>query len=87
MNEYLLKVTNVYRVPTVDDALTLRDYLQTNITNGELISFSYTTKYVKAKGEIIDEYQVVKATIEFNPEKEPALYVKATYTDGFEGAF
>lgn len=87
MNEYLLKVTNVYRVPTVGDALSLREYLQNNITNGELVSFSYTTKYVKAKGEIIDEYQVVKATIEFNNEKEPDLYIKAEYKDGMEVAF
>jgi hypothetical protein len=82
MNEYLLKVTNVYRVPTVEDALALRESLQQTITNGELQAFSYTTKYVKAKGEIIDEYQVVKATIVFNEEKEPDLYIQATYTDG-----
>lgn len=87
MNEYLLKVTNVYRVPTVEDALALRDYLQDNITNGELVSFSYTTKYVKAKGEIIDEYQVVKATLSFNEEKDPDLYIKAVYTDGMEVSF
>lgn len=87
MNEYLLKVTNVYRVPTVEDALALRDYLQDTITNGELVSFSYTTKYVKAKGEIIDEYQVVKATINFTEEKDPDLHVKAVYTDGMEAQF
>lgn len=87
MNEYLLKVTNVYRVPTVEDALTLRDYLQDTITNGELVSFSYTTKYIKAKGEIIDEYQVVKATINFTEEKDPDLYVKAIYSDGMEVQF
>lgn len=87
MNEYLLKVTNVYRVPTVNDALDLRNHIQNTISNGELTSFSYTTKYIKAKGEIIEEYQVVKATIEFNNEKDPDLYVKAEYKDGMEVSF
>lgn len=87
MNEYLLKVTNVYRVPTVEEALALRDHIQNTVTNGELTSFSYTTKYVKAKGEIIDEYQVVKATIAFNEEKDPALYIRPEYKDGFSEAF
>ena len=81
-NEYLLKVTNVYRVPTVEDALALRDRLQ-ETECGELSSFSYTTKYIKAKGEILDEYQLVKATITFTPEKEPDLQVSVSYKEGF----
>jgi hypothetical protein len=36
-----------------------------------LTSFSYKTKYIKAKGEIIEEYQVVTATITIDNEKEP----------------
>lgn len=67
---YTLKTTNVYRVPTVEDALALRKYLEKTCT-GELTSFSYKTKYVKAKGEIVDEYQVVTATITIDNEKEP----------------
>lgn len=65
---YLVKVTNQYRVPSVQDALNLRQELQDG--PGELNSFSYTTKYIKASGEIVDEYQQVKATIIFNEEKE-----------------
>lgn len=76
---YLLKVTNTYRVPTVADALALREELS-QIDCGELMSFSYTTKYIKEKSEIVGEYQVCKATIEFTPEKEPELNVAATYT-------
>lgn len=75
---YLLKVTNTYRVPTVEAALALREELS-KTDCGELTSFSYTTKYVKAKGEIIDEYQVCKATIEFTPEKEPESVIRASY--------
>lgn len=67
---YTLKTTTTYRVPTVEDALRLRKYLEKNC-NGELTSFKYTTKYIKAKGEIIEEYQIVTATISIDNEKEP----------------
>ena len=67
---YNLKTTNVYRVPTVEDALALRKWLERNCI-GELTSFAYKTKYIKAKGEIIEEYQVVTATITIDNEKEP----------------
>lgn len=65
---HLIKVTNVYRVPTVQDALDLRKELEHGA--GELTNFAYATKYIKQKGEIIEEYQQVKATIIFNNEKE-----------------
>ena len=67
---YTLKTTTVYRVPTVEDALRLRKHLERSCV-GELTSFSYKTKYIKAKGEIIEEYQVVTATISIDDEKEP----------------
>jgi hypothetical protein len=67
---YTLKTTNVYRVPTVEDALALRKHLERTCV-GELTSFSYKTKYIKAKGEIIEEYQVVTATITIDNEKDP----------------
>lgn len=67
---YNLKSTNTYRVPTVEDALRLRKYLERNSV-GELTSFKYTTKYIKAKGEIVEEYQLVTATISIDNEKEP----------------
>lgn len=67
---YTLKTTTTYRVPTVEDALALRKHLERNC-EGELTSFKYTTKYIKAKGEIIEEYQVVTATISIDNEKDP----------------
>ena len=67
---YNLKTTNVYRVPTVEDALALRKWLEKNCI-GELTSFAYKTKYIKAKVEIIEEYQVVTATITIDDEKDP----------------
>lgn len=78
MAKYLLKTTNVYRVPTVDDALRLREELDKD-TQGELVSFTYTTKFIKQKGEIVEEYQVVKATLEFNSEKEPESFIDVSY--------
>lgn len=67
---YTLKTTNVYRVPTVEDALRLRKYLEKTCI-GELVAFSYKTKYIKAKGDIVEEYQVVTATIAIDNEKDP----------------
>ena len=67
---YTLKTTNVYRVPTVEDALRLRKQLERDSV-GELTSFSYKTKYIKAKGDIVDEYQVVTATFMIDDEKDP----------------
>lgn len=74
---HLIKVTNVYRVPTVEDALALRKELEEGA--GELTSFKYATKYIKAKGDIIEEYQLVTATLQFNAEKEPESPVRERY--------
>ena len=68
--EYLLSATDVYRVETVEDVERLHDKLKAD-NNFELIAFSYKTKYIKAQGEIIGEYQVVSAKKVFNDEKEP----------------
>ena len=67
---YTLKSTVVYRVPTVEDALALREHLE-RTCHGELTGFKYTTKYIKVKGEIVEEYQVVTATISIDNEKDP----------------
>ena len=75
---YLLSVTDVYRVPTVVDVEKLHEELA-NDPNFTLTSFSYKTKYVKQKGEIIDEYQVVIAKKVFNDEKDPIQSVSINY--------
>ena len=54
---YLLSCTDVYRVPTVADVEALHEELSSD-ANFQLTAFSYKTKYVKVKGEIVDEYQV-----------------------------
>ena len=72
---YLINAVNTYRVPTVEDALELREELS-NLKYCELESFSYTTKYNKKTEE---EYQVVKAKLVFNGVKEPDSTIAATY--------
>ena len=78
MDKFLINSTLVYRVPTVEDALRLRDILS-ETPYGELTNFSYTTKYIKAQGEVIEEYQVVKAKIEFNAEKDPEQHIEVNF--------
>ena len=75
---YLLSCTDIYRVPTVADVEALHDELSTDV-NFTLTAFSYKTKLVKAKGEVIDEYQVVTAKKIFNEEKDPISNVKVHY--------
>jgi hypothetical protein len=67
---YTLKTTTTYRVPTVEDALKLRKYLEKNAV-GELNSFTYTTKEIKIKGEVVETYQLVKVSFNIDNEKEP----------------
>ena len=80
MNEYLLKVQNTYRVESESEAIQLKERLRKE-SNGNLTAFAYAVKYIKQKGEIIGEYWVCKATIEFNAEKEPERRIDVTYED------
>ena len=82
-NKYLVSYNVVYRVPSVDDVLELREELS-NLSNGKLESFSYTEKYIKEKGQVVEEYQLVKAKIVVNNEKEPES--KADITLGVNAA-
>ena len=78
MQKYLINNVLTFRVPTVEDALKLREELQST-DYAELVNFSYTTKYIKAKGEIVEEYQLVKAKLEFNAEKDPEQHILVSY--------
>lgn len=82
--KHLISYNVVYRVPTVDDVLELREELS-DLPNGKLESFSYAEKYIKEKGQIVEEYQLVKAKIVVNNEKEPES--RADITLGVGGAF
>ena len=75
---YLINVTETYRVPTIADVEKLHSDLKNDI-HFTLASFSYKTKQIKSKGEIIDEYQIVQVKKLFNEEKEPGRYIKINY--------
>lgn len=78
MDKYIINAVITYRVPEVEDALTLREELE-EIECGELTNFSYTTKYNK---KLDEEYQVVKAKLEFTSEKEPETRVSVKFKEG-----
>ena len=75
---YLLKAVDTYRVPTVADVEELHDTLLQDPTF-DLVAFSYKTKYIKQKGQVVEEYQVVSATKMFTDEKEPDRCVTVSY--------
>lgn len=76
--KYLISTTDVYRVDTVEAVEALHEELK-NDKYFTLSSFSYKTKFVKAKGEIIDEYQLVTAKKDITDEKEPTRQIKVKY--------
>ena len=78
MSRYLLKVVDTYRVATIDDVEALHQELLED-SNFNLTAFSYKTKYIKQKGDIVDEYQVVTATKIFDDEKDPSRHVSISY--------
>jgi hypothetical protein len=86
MYYYTLKTTSTYRVPTVQDALKLRKYLE-KTGPGELNSFTYTTKEIKLKGEVIETYQLVKASFNIDSEKEPEGVLPVIIEEDTDGAF
>ena len=75
---YLLSCTDIYRVDTVAEVEALHEELSED-ANFTLVSFSYKTKYIKEKREIVGEYQVVTAKKVFNDEKEPERRVEIHY--------
>lgn len=76
--KYLISTTDVYRVPTVAEVEQLHEDL-INDTHFTLSAFSYKTKQIKQKGEVIDEYQLVSAKKLFNDEKEPGTNIEIKY--------
>ena len=75
---YLINTVDTYRVATVDDVERLHEELKAD-SHFTLASFSYKTKYIKQKGEVIDEYQLVTAKKLFNEEKDPSTDIEIAY--------
>ena len=76
---YVTQVVEVIRVPNVSEVEKLHAKLKDD-KRFELKKFEYQHKDVKQKGEIIDEYELVKATLVFNVEKEPTHYVDIQFS-------
>lgn len=68
--KYLIENTAVYRLDSLPEVEAFHQELKEDKT-GELTSFSYKTKEVKEKGEIVDTYYLVTAKQIFNNAKEP----------------
>lgn len=79
---YLINSVETYRVATVEDVEAFHEELKAN-NNFILASFGYKTKYIKSKGEIIDEYQLVTVKKIFNDEKDPTSSVNVNYEVSF----
>ena len=82
---YVTQVVEVIRVPNVSEVEKLHAKLKDD-KRFELKKFEYQHKDVKQKGEIIDEYELVKATLLFNNEREPSMTVNISF-DIDEGFF
>ncbi len=70
MSRYLVTIVESIRVDSVAEVEKLHTELK-NDNRFDLKKFEYAHKEIKAKGEVIDEYELVKATLAFNNEKEP----------------
>jgi hypothetical protein len=78
MSRYLCQVVETIRVATVNEVEKLHVELK-NDSRFELKKFEYTHKEVKQKGEIVDEYELAKATLVFNKEREPDSMVNIEF--------
>ena len=78
MAKYVINDVITYRVDTVEEVEALHEELL-NDPHFQLAAFSYQTKYIKIKGEIVEEYQLIKAKKVFNEEKAPDTYIDIKY--------
>ena len=80
MVKYLISAVNTVRVHTVADVEALHEELKHN-SNFELDQFSYTTKDITVKREVVDQYQLVKYKVLFTDEKEPEAQYEVEYNE------
>ena len=80
MVKYLISAVNTVRVHTVADVENLHEELK-NDSRFDLVEFSYKTKDIKVKREVVDQYQLVKYKLVFTDEKEPECQMEAEYSE------
>lgn len=73
MEKWLIKSTNELRLETKAEVDLFRDQMQKEAANLEchLSSWQETLKEIKAKGEVVDQFYLVKYTLTFSDPKEP----------------
>ena len=76
--KYVINDVTTYRVGTVEEVEALHEELLSD-NRFQLTAFSYTTKQIKVKGEVMEEYQLVKAKKVFNEEKDPDTEIDVKY--------
>ena len=80
MIKYLISAVNTVRVHTVADVETLHEELK-NDSRFDLVEFSYKTKDIKVKSEVVDQYQLVKYKLVFTDEKKPECQMEVDYSE------
>lgn len=80
MVKYLISAVNTVRVHTVADVEELHEELK-NDSRFDLVEFSYKTKDIKVKREVVDQYQLVKYKLVFTDEKEPECQMEVDYSE------
>lgn len=84
--KYLLETNVKYKIDTVNEVEKLHEEMK-NSSDYTLTEFSYKTKYIKEKGEVIGEYQLVSAKLILNDEKEPEnSLIDIYFTNGLDTA-
>lgn len=75
MRHFVIKNTAEYRVETIEDVVAFREELQKQAAQDgySLSAFSYSEKLVKERGEVVDNFYVVKAVFTVNDVKEPTI--------------
>ena len=81
MEKFLLKTTEEYKLGTRAEVEEfheelLKDAVEQNYT---LTSFAYTKKEIKVKGEVVEEYFIVKAIKLFQTDKECCIPLNRVY--------
>ena len=78
--KYLINCTNTVRFNTLAEVEQFHEELK-HENLFQLNTFSYTVKEIKVKGEVVDEYYVVKYKITFTNEKDPEGQFEVTYNE------
>lgn len=84
MSKYLIQNTEVYRVDSEPEVVTLIENAKAD-NMYELAKYTSEYKERKQKGDVIDQYYKVTLVKKFTDEKEP--YSQITVTYGNEGDF